>query len=196
MSNGFQCALECFSDTFDRLSELTQHFLEAFSQLRPPEEAQLARRIIRQYKGGIIAVRSNEVDLYELFAAEGTGGDKNLQDIDNLPHQRSNGRNAQKAEYSFIDFKLELREDVDVSLRNNFKAFEVKFQLFYVRLEDNLHKYMREEGDRVIEEVTKGPHNLVKDPVCISAAIILFTYLHTVSLGTQDDLARNGMAVI
>ena len=114
------------------------------------------------------AVRTNEDALRQLFkteSAKASPAKTAAGDGDQSKQQRSGNRATQQSEYTFNDFKTELREDWDTALRNNFKAFEGKFQLFYDRLEDNLHKYMREESDRVINEVNKGPHDLIRDPV-------------------------------
>lgn len=147
---------------------MTKHFLQAFSQLRPAEEVQLAERV--EARGGVQAIRNNESALRELFKAESATltARSAASDGDGSKVQRSGVRATQQSEYTFADFKTELREDWDTALKNNFKAFEGKFQLFYDRLEDNLHKYMREESDRVINEVNKGPHDLIRDPVISS----------------------------
>lgn len=176
-----------------RLAHLTERFVEVFSQLRPADEVQLAERI--EARGGVHSVRNNEAALREIFKAEnasvrtvgasaGTDGSK----------QRASGRMTQQSEYTFTDFKSELREDWDTSLQKNFKAFEGKFNLFYNRLEDNLQKYMKEATDRVISEVNKGPHDLIHDPVrdffhtCKLFAVTDVSY----GSGTEIYLERDG----
>ncbi|KAI0692702.1 hypothetical protein BC835DRAFT_1416357 [Cytidiella melzeri] len=160
----------------EKLAYMSQQFALAFRQMRPPEEVQLAEIVIA--RGGIQAVQTNEATLRELFKAEspanrGKGNavgptednsGKVLQNSDGSKVQRSSKRATQRSEYTFDDFKDELREDLDTALRSNFQAFEGKFKLFYDQLEINLHRYMREESDRVISEVNKGPHDLIRDP--------------------------------
>ena len=129
-------------------------------------------------KGDLQAVRNNEAVLRELFKTEYAAAQANkavkyedtsaksaAPDADGTKHQRVTTRSTQQSEYTFDDFKTELLEDWDTALKKNFKQFEGKFQLFYDRLEGNLHKYMREESDRVISDLSKGPHDLIRDPV-------------------------------
>ncbi|KAI0826090.1 hypothetical protein BC629DRAFT_47848 [Irpex lacteus] len=159
----------------DRLAQMSQQFALAFSQMRSPEELRLAE-VVRS-KGGVDAVKNNDAVLRELFKAEkppthskGTpvasaaGNAKALQGGDGTKDQRVSDKSVQRSEYTFSDFKVELREDWDTALQSNLEAFEGKFRLFYDQLEASLHRYMQEESNRVIEEVTKGPHNLIQEP--------------------------------
>ncbi len=155
---------------------MSQQFALAFSRMRSPEELRLAE-VVRS-KGGVDAVKNNDAVLRELFKAEkppthskGTpvasaaGNAKALQGGDGTKDQRVSDKSVQRSEYTFSDFKVELREDWDTALQSNLEAFEGKFRLFYDQLEASLHRYMQEESNRVIEEVTKGPHNLIQEPV-------------------------------
>lgn len=144
-----------------RLSRLTEHFLQAYSQLRPTDEVQLAERIA--LKGDIQTIRSNETVLRELFKTE--SAKTATSEGDGPIHRPTGARPSQQSEYTFSDFKDELREGWDTAMRNNLEAFTAKYQLFYDRLESNLRKYMREESDLVITTLSKGPHDLIRNPV-------------------------------
>jgi hypothetical protein len=182
---------------------MSQQFAVAFSQMRPPEEVRLLAVV--KSKGSIDEVKNNENILRDIFKAESmtshgkgpapataeeTTG-KPAQTSDGTKVQRVNNRAAQRSENTFADFKEELHEDFNTAVKSNFEAFEGKFRLFYDQLEINLHKYMREESDRVISEVNKGPHDLIRDPVSILHQLFWMSHL-THSSGASTDLAGNG----
>ncbi|KAI0088301.1 hypothetical protein BDY19DRAFT_190628 [Irpex rosettiformis] len=154
----------------ERLAYMSQQFTIAFSQMRSPEELRLAEII--KSKGGIEAVQGNEAVLRELWKAESSASHgKVVQGSDGVKDQRigekdqrAGEKGIQRSEQKFSDFKVELREDWDTALQTNLQAFEGKFKLYHDQMEANLQRYMHEESDRVIQEVTKGPHNLIRDP--------------------------------
>ena len=45
------------------------------------------------------------------------------------------------------------------------KTFEGKFALYQRQLQDELSHVMREESNRVIDELNKGPHDKIKNKV-------------------------------
>ena len=82
-----------------------QHFLQAFSQLRPAEEVQLTERL--EARGGVNAVRNNEAALRELFKAESArlAEEKAVaQERDGTKQQHTGNRATQQSEYKFNDF--------------------------------------------------------------------------------------------
>ncbi|KAI0083947.1 hypothetical protein BDY19DRAFT_604899 [Irpex rosettiformis] len=133
----------------EKLDGLSGQFAEAFRQMRTVEETRVSR--IVEDEGGIDVVHKNEDILRRLF-------DTQKQTIESL---------AQRVQYSYDRFKVDLDGDFDglqASLENNFKSFEGKFNLYQEQLKTTLHEYMKEESDRVITEVSKGPHDLIRNP--------------------------------
>ena len=163
-----------------RLDGLSTQFAQAFQLMRTAEEARVAR--IVEDEGGIDVVYKNPEILRRLF-------DDQKKSIASL---------AQRVQYTYDGFKADLDTDfhnLQSSLDTNFKSFEGKFKLYHDQLETNLHQYMKEEGDRVISEVNKGPHdlihNLVSDPCDLSSIGHERGLMQPA--GTQTDLAGNGM---
>ena len=54
-----------------------------------------------------------------------------------------------------------------VSVQKNWVTFEGKFQLHTRQLQDELTKTINEGNSRVIKAVKEGPHDRIKNPVCI-----------------------------
>lgn len=151
---------------------MSQQFASAFSQMRSSEEIRLAKVV--EDEGGTVVVQNNETVLRKLFKAEpqtvhgkglADGCGKSGQASDGTKAPRNAERTTQRPEYSFEDFKAELREDLEMALQSNFKAFEGKFKLYYDQLETNLHRYIHEEGEYLLKEMSKGPHSLIRDSV-------------------------------
>lgn len=142
--------------------------MQVFSQLRPANEVQLTEKI--ELKGGVQMIRTNESALRELFessenkdfceASVAQGGE-------GIKYQRSTNRDreARMSEYTFDDLKAELKQDLNTMITSNLEAFTGKFQLFYNELYINLEKYIHQEADRVIVEVKRGPHDLIRHHV-------------------------------
>ena len=95
-----------------------------------------------------------------------------------MKEQRVVGKSTQRNDKRFEQFKAEVCQDWDTALQSNLQAFEGKFKLYHDQLEANLHRYMHEESDRVISEVTKGPHNLIRDPARLFPIISILTHTH------------------
>ena len=150
-----------------RIEGLTSKLLEMFKQLTPPEEIDLARRV--QTKGGINAVKDNDHILRELLQESSDRDDKGhsltseVRDRD--AKNMSAARTKPRSTYTLSDLKEELFEDSDAAIKKNFLTFEYKFALQQRQLQEELTKVIREENDRVIDAVNRGPHDLIKHEV-------------------------------
>jgi hypothetical protein len=63
------------------------------------------------------------------------------------------------------ELKAEYREDVEDIVKENFAAFERKFNMGISQMKDELAAKIDRQGDRVISAVTDGPHKRIKDKV-------------------------------
>ncbi len=51
-------------------------------------------------------------------------------------------------------------------MQKNMETFEGKFALHQRQLQEELARFIREENNRLIDEVNKGPHDKIKNEVC------------------------------
>ena len=63
------------------------------------------------------------------------------------------------------ELKAEYRQDVEDIVKENFAAFERKFNMGITQMKDELAAKIDRQGDRVISAVTDGPHKRIKDKV-------------------------------
>lgn len=158
-----------------RLTALTERLMDMFKELTPSGEIELANKV--REKGGAQAVRENDASLRELSEFETTSVDGKripkggaVKDAnEHTPKTLGVKPQADKRATSrstLQDLKDELREDWDTAVSHNMEIFEGKFALHQRQLQEELSRVIREENNRVIDEVNKGPHDLIKHPVC------------------------------
>ena len=148
-----------------------------FEQLISPEQTRLAATV--DEKGGVHALKNNDKMLLELektssmaLSAPGVEGRRAL-----WAKPSNSNPNAD-------ELRKDIFEDPDAAVKKNeavyFRKFEVqKLQIideltFAVQREsdraiDELTFVVHREGDRVIKEIKNGPHNRIRDRVCVSA---------------------------
>lgn len=73
-----------------------------------------------------------------------------------------------RSRYTLQELKDELHEDWESAIKKNMETFEGKFALYQRQLQDELSRVMKEESNRVIDELNKGPHDKIKDKVRVS----------------------------
>lgn len=140
--------------------------------------------------------RDRDKGIVEKGAAERTTGDKAV--ADRGPADKLGLPKKTKARSLTLDeLKLELREDIDEALEENFDTFIGKFELQVSLVQVALERYIHEENDRVIGAVTdvmtQGPHMKIKDPVSVCSLLYpVHQLIHILYIGTEEDLARDG----
>ena len=138
-----------------------------FKQLTPSDELALSRRI--DARGGPQVVRENDLLLREFLQEDNSaeqkhiskGGASNDHGVKSLS---SNSRASGRSSYTIHDLKEDLHEDWDTAIKNNLQTFEGKFALQQRQLQEELWKFIHEENNRVIDAVSRGPHDLIKHP--------------------------------
>lgn len=75
------------------------------------------------------------------------------------------GNTVKSSTLTLQDLKDELHEDWESAIARNMETFEGKFALYQRQLQDELSRVMREESNRVIDELNKGPHDKIKNKV-------------------------------
>ena len=148
---------------------------EMFSRLTPNSERALAERV--QKEGGIDTVQNNDQLLRTLLqtspanaqergvsSAPSRGGQKNAPKRSTKPRET----------YTLSDLKEELRENQDDALKNHLNAFERRFEMHQRQFKEEIERLVRDGNDRVIDAVTRGPHDLINHPVNPSHAATLY----------------------
>ena len=146
--------------------------LEMFKQMTPEDEQKLARRV--EEKGGAHAVRENDKLLREFLDG---GDDKKRGGRSGPPGKdqteqvvKSQGNNSRPdtrntSSYSMDRLRADLHEDWDDAVKSNLAVFEGKFALQQRQIQEELSRFIRDENNRVIDAVSKGPHDLIKHEV-------------------------------
>ena len=67
--------------------------------------------------------------------------------------------------FTLQDLKDELHEEWEHAIRKNMETFEGKFALYQRQLQEELSRMIREENNRIIDELNRGPHDKIKDEV-------------------------------
>lgn len=160
-----------------RIAALTSLLLEQFHQFTPQVEIDLARKI--EEKGGFEAMKSNDFLLRDLDGFQGgfasgmkqRSSSKAVREASASYEKKTRGvneRSSQRSTFTLQDLKDELHEDWETAIRKNMETFEGKFALQQRHLQLALSKFIREENNRLIDEVNKGPHDQIKNKVCLS----------------------------
>ncbi len=168
------------TDPICRVAALTALLRDQFCHFTPENEIELARKV--EEKGGVQAVKNNDFLLRELDDFQG-GADSGMKkgassktgggSANHATKTESvNERSAQRSTFTLQDLKDELHEDWDTALKENLKTFEGKFALQQRHLEQALSKFIHEENNRLIDEVNKGPHDKIKNEVCLSSNFV------------------------
>jgi hypothetical protein len=134
--------------------------LNVFIALQTAEEDEIAEQI--RSKGGIEAVKSQGNLLRQIleYSVHHEGEDYSNN---NDQHERiSVLRNLDEA---LKDLYKELYEEVDAAISAQAAAFEKKYNLAHSQLQRNMKQYIQEEGKRLVDELNKGPHDLIRDDV-------------------------------
>lgn len=156
-----------------RLDGLTARLIEMFEQLTPANELELARKV--KEKGGAQVVRDNDTYLRELYEFETSNTDEkkhtskggSAENEVGFKPQASNPRSSARSSssYTIQDLKYDLHEDWDTAVSNNLQVFEGKFALQQRQLQEELSKFIHEDNNRILDAVSKGPHDLIKHEV-------------------------------
>ncbi|KAL6302032.1 hypothetical protein BKA93DRAFT_737677 [Sparassis latifolia] len=130
------------------------------------EERELGHRVAQC--GGADRVVENDNDLKALSAYEvvlksngqqwyGDGTSDVLSPSSVQPWDNS-------GETDIVLLKNDLREEPATAIEHNMTIFVSKFEMQKNQIIDEVSRTMHREGDRIISEVTAGPHDKIKDP--------------------------------
>ena len=144
---------------------LAATLLELFKQMTPAEEVNLARRV--DAKGGPQVVQGDDAILKDLLDSEPLADDRtHAQESKATGKSQASGKSTPgKSSYSVRDLKQELHEDWGTAVKNNMEVFEGKFALQQRQLREELSKFIRDENDRILDNINSGPHDLIKQKV-------------------------------
>ncbi|PSS05479.1 hypothetical protein PHLCEN_2v3761 [Hermanssonia centrifuga] len=127
----------------------------------PWGESQLARKV--EEKGGVKFVENSDTMLSEL-ANWDAGAGAGQKETNGAGHAaRLQGRTVKSSSLTLQDLKDELFEDWESAVQKNMETFEGKFALHQRQLQEELARFIREENNRLIDEVNKGPHDKIKN---------------------------------
>ena len=118
-----------------------------------PEERELSEFI--ENHGGPEKVMRDKIVLRELFNRRADGAV-------NSPPERGC---AYDGADQFESLQAQLRQGVEKTISENNVQFQKEFDSRLNQLVEAIHGVARHEGNRIIAEVTYGPHNKINDPV-------------------------------
>ena len=127
--------------------------LRLFSTLISPEQKQLFDFVGTH--GGPEAVKRNKHALWTLNKMQ--------------PVATTSKRHAERGGHQeeLQSLQAELFDSTETVIRRNMKLFERKFIVQQRILSEQIQATVRHEGDRVIDKVLSGPHERIKDSVCL-----------------------------
>jgi hypothetical protein len=132
-----------------------------FEQLVSPEQKQLAATVAAN--GGVKALRNNDKMLLEL---EKTAS-KATKCRRSIGHFQV-GRNLVMRNPNADDLRADIFEDPDAAVEKNQAVYFRKFEAQKRQIIDELTLVVKRESDRVIQEIKGGPHERIRDRVCVS----------------------------
>src|ERR1700753_4014508 len=75
------------------------------------------------------------------------------------------GQSGGTRPFDLVELQQEIRGDPEEAIRTNAEFFDRKFEIQRRQLAEDFARAFKREGDRIISEVTAGPHDRTVDPV-------------------------------
>ncbi|KAI0701233.1 hypothetical protein BC835DRAFT_271177 [Cytidiella melzeri] len=148
-------------DMNQKIAELTSMVLDVYRrEWTPPGEVQLARKV--KEKGGVKYVENSDAVLSELAGLENPGAADKIQTTGGHVVKLQD-RSAKESTFTLQDLKDELHEGWQAAVQKNMETFEGKFALYQRQLQEELARVIREDNNRIIDELNRGPHDKIKD---------------------------------
>ncbi|KAI0265382.1 hypothetical protein BC834DRAFT_825189 [Gloeopeniophorella convolvens] len=140
--------LDGLGEAAEQLNAKMNTMLALFQEMVNPEQKGLASAL--RAKGGVKAVRENDKAIRELqnIANKSVGGEEDSSDA---------------SATTFNRFKSEVFEDPGTAIDRNLTIFSRKYEVQKRQIIDELTLVVKRESDRVIQEVTNGPHDRILD---------------------------------
>jgi hypothetical protein len=129
-----------------------------FELLVSPEQKQLAATVAAN--GGVRALRNNDKMLLGLESTASKAPSATLA----KGHRAKPGDGIQNAD----DLRTDIFEDPDAAVEKNQAVYFRKFEAQKRQIIDELTFVIQRESDRVIQEIKGGPHERIRDRVCVS----------------------------
>ncbi|KAJ7739936.1 hypothetical protein B0H16DRAFT_1568368 [Mycena metata] len=130
--------------------------MKMFQQFVSPEQREMAR--IVEQKGGLQACQDNDKILKELNDLESKSGATPVK-----PQSVKGTASMNNKTSGLEDLKDELMTDPDAAMEKNLTAFNRKFEVQTRQIIDEMTKVVERQGDRIISELTSGPHDKIVD---------------------------------
>lgn len=146
---------------------MSKQFAEAFSEMRPWNERQIALAVADA--GDIEDIKRDDHALRKLFEThERFPGRTSAPSGANLGSRPdSDGSSKQSRQASFERFKVELNQDITATLQANFMQFQEQLISFQNKLSTDLQDFIRRENNRLVDKISDGPHVHIHDKVCM-----------------------------
>src|SRR6267378_913646 len=129
-----------------------------FQQLVTPEQKQLSELVTAM--GGLKVLKDNDKMLFEL--------ERTAEKVSSGPKTevgRARREQPKDTTLSAYDLRRDVLEDPTVAVEKNLAVFSRKFEAQKNQIVDELTLVVKRESDRVIQEVTGGPHERILDRV-------------------------------
>ena len=137
--------------------------LEIFRHSTPKEELDLARKIRR--RGGPDAIVNNDDALRKLLQEEQRRRVRAQAEAAGEGVSESDVTTEYRVTYTVVDLKRELHEDWNTAVEKNLEVFAGKFMIQQRQVAEELSTAIQEGTERVLDEMNKGPHDLIKHQV-------------------------------
>ena len=149
-----------------------------FEQLVSPEQKELAATVAAN--GGVKALRNNNEMLLglERTASKAPGAPS-------AEGHRSSWAKTGDRSQNVNDLKMDIFEDPDAAVEKNQAVYFRKFETQKRQIVDELTFVIKRESDRVIQEMKGGPHERIRDRVCVSYPSLKRLIINPHSLSRQ-----------
>jgi hypothetical protein len=139
---------------------LTSVLKAVFEQLISPEQKQVMATVLEH--GGVMALRNNDKTLLEIAKTSS----KAPPSADG--HQAlSSWEKPNDAKANADDLRADIFEEPDAAVEKNKTMYLRKFEEQKLQITE-LKSVIERQGDRLIEEMNRGPHQRIRDRVCVS----------------------------
>jgi hypothetical protein len=135
-----------------------------FEQLISPEQKRVAATVLK--KGGVAIVKNNDNMLLEVEKAS-SKAPPSAEGYQVL----SSWAKPSDAKVDADDLRADILEDPDVAVKKNQDVYFRKFEVQKLQIIDELNQLksvVKWESNHVIEVMKSGPHQRIRDPVCVS----------------------------
>jgi hypothetical protein len=169
--------------------------LRMFQKFVPAEEAEMKAVVLSGENAALDDPESARKILNNPATVKKILGDpekaKKILEMESKADDSSGATGSQSGSSDVGDLLRDIHEDPDIAIKRNAELFDQKFAIQRRKIQADIARSVRREGDRIISAVTAGPHDRIIDKVSMISQISAF--LRCRCLGYFRDLERHGL---